>query len=98
MGNYPAFDYINGLTEDGGNWYFPAKYELKAVYNIKDSLDARLNVLSKMGISVVLWDTASYWTANFIEGSSSCTLVGRTGKFDRNDHTASLWIRAVKAF
>lgn len=44
-GNYPAFDYCNGLSQGGKKWYLPAKDELVAVsYNL-NAINAAISKL-----------------------------------------------------
>lgn len=51
-GHYPAFEYVNGLTEYGGGWYMPAIDELNIIFQFKDDINEALLALSDAGFEV----------------------------------------------
>ena len=60
-GNYPAFEYVNGL---GSEWYLPAIDELKVVYANITAINASLIILRNAGVSVVTLGTQWYWSSS----------------------------------
>ncbi|MBQ3922264.1 MAG: InlB B-repeat-containing protein [Spirochaetales bacterium] len=98
VGNYPAFEYVNGL---GSGWYLPAKDELNAVYTNKTAINTAITVLSNAGVSATSLGTDFYWSSSSYNSNYSNYACGqrfsdgdqyRSGKLDTYS------VRAVRAF
>ena len=104
--HYPAFEYVNGLTEGGGGWYLPAKNEIIAFFDnesVKTAINDKLTILSQKNmISLTKISNNRLW-------SSTIYLV----HYSDGDYDRAWWryqsgevqsmasygnVRAIKAF
>lgn len=70
QGNYPAFEYCNGLHDGGKTWYLPAINEFKEVYNNKAAINEAIGKLPS-GTATTLptygwfWSSSQYASDNY---------------------------------
>ena len=96
VGNYPAFEYVNGL---GAGWYLPAKNELNQIYANKEVINTALNALSSGGITVTKFETDFYWSSSSSYNRSDAWSLYFSDSYpgSRNKYNQDI-VRAVRAF
>lgn len=63
-GNYPAFEYVNSLTEGGRDWYLPTSSTMTELLSIRNTINTSIQTLKGKGVDADLLVEASYWTSN----------------------------------
>lgn len=98
-GNYPAFEYCNGLTDGGKSWYLPALNELKAVYTNKAAINVAIGKLP-IGTATELPSNGWFWSSSQSNSDEryACPISFNNG--NQNDGTKYYVnnVRAVAGF
>lgn len=98
-GNYPAFEYCNGLTDGGKTWYLPVINELKAVYNNKAAINTAIRKLPN-GTATELPSDYWFWSSSQYDSSDYKAWVFsfRDGNQEYDFKDFSYGVRSVAGF
>ena len=94
-GNYPAFEYVNGLGE---GWYLPAIDEFNTVYTNMAGISAALTNLINARVSATPLGTYYYWSSSSGNNKSAWSYMFSAIEQSYLNKTNRVSVRAVRAF
>ena len=99
--NYPAFYWADTYSATGfaSGWHLPAKNELKALYDQKETVNSAVSAINNVFLYATALGSGKYW-------SSTESMQHYAWRYDFNNgeeecatkDTANLYVRAIRAF
>ena len=101
-GNYPAFEYCNGLTDGGKTWYLPARDELSTLYFNRTAVNNAIKILKDNDVTATELSTSSvYWSSSqyaFIKDGAWIVYFNDGGQNGSQKHGGTNNVRGVASF